>query len=104
MLEAFKIAKSNCEVPVKMLMIGKMDEEYLWKEIKRIGIIDSVVFTGLIDHDNLPEYMNLIDIAVAPYFERHLKYGSPVKLFEYLAMEKPTIIPVSRTACKNTQK
>ncbi len=93
MLEAFKIAKSNCEVPVKMLMIGKMDEEYLWEEIKRIGITDSVVFTGLIDHACLPEYMNLIDIAVAPYFERHIRYGSPVKLFEYLAMEKPTIIP-----------
>ena len=93
MLEAFKIAKMNCEVPVKMLMIGKMEEEYLWKEIKRFGIADSVVFTGLIEHACLPEFMNLIDIAVAPYFERHIRYGSPVKLFEYMAMEKPTIIP-----------
>ena len=37
--------------------------------------------------------MNLIDIAVAPYFENRLKDASPMKLFEYMAMAKPVIIP-----------
>lgn len=93
MLEAFKIAQNRSESPLKMLMVGRMDEECLWKEIKKIGIDNSVVFTGLIDHSQVPQFINLIDIAVAPYLERHLKYRSPIKLFEYMAMEKPTIIP-----------
>jgi len=93
MLDAFKIAEMKSQVPLKMFMVGRMDEEYLWKEIKRIGITDSVVFTGLIDHSQVAQFINLIDIAVAPYQEKHIKYRSPVKLFEYMAMEKPVVVP-----------
>ena len=93
MLEAFKIAKIESGIPLKMLMIGRMDEDCLWKEIKRLGITKSVVFTGFINHSQVPKFMNLIDIAVAPYFERRLIDRSPIKLFEYMAMEKPTVIP-----------
>ncbi|MBW2310381.1 MAG: glycosyltransferase family 4 protein [Deltaproteobacteria bacterium] len=93
MLEAFKICKMKSQVPFKMLMVGKMDEGYLVEEIKKIGIEDSVVFTGLIDHFLLPQLIDLIDIAVAPYFGKHLLYASPMKVFEYMSMEKPVIIP-----------
>jgi glycosyltransferase involved in cell wall biosynthesis len=93
MLEAFKIAKMKSGEPLKILMIGKIDKGYLWKEIKRLEITDSVVFTGFINHARVPEFMSLIDIAVAPYFERQLIDGSPIKLFEYMAMGKPTVIP-----------
>ena len=93
MFEAFKICKMKSQVPFKMLMVGKMDEEYLLEEIEKIGIEDSVVFTGFVDHLHVPKFLSLIDIAVAPYFKKNIEFGSPVKLFEYMSMKKPVVIP-----------
>lgn len=93
MLKAFQIAEKITKAPIKLLMVGRMDENFLNHTINELRIDDLVVFTGLIEHDRLPKIMNLIDIAVAPYLERRLKYASPMKLFEYMAMEKPIIIP-----------
>ncbi len=93
MLKAFQIAEKRAKIPIKLLMAGRMDENCLNHTINELKLDDFVAFTGLIEHDRLPKIMNLIDIAVAPYFEKHLKDGSPMKLFEYMAMEKPVIIP-----------
>lgn len=93
MLEAFKIAKMKSPLSLKMLMVGKMDEEYLRGKIKKLGITDSIIFTGHIDHSDVPRYINIIDIAIAPYLKKHLTSRSPIKLFEYMSMEKPVIIP-----------
>lgn len=93
MLRAFQIAEKREKNPIKLLMVGRMDENYLNKTIKELKIDDLVTFTGFIEHERLPETMNLIDIAVAPYFENRLKDASPMKLFEYMAMAKPVIIP-----------
>jgi glycosyltransferase involved in cell wall biosynthesis len=93
LLSAFKILLTNVKVPIKLLMIGRMDEEYLAEVLRDYGLSDSVVFTSHIKHSEVPTYMNLIDIAVAPYYKASLGYRSPIKLFEYMAMAKPTIIP-----------
>lgn len=93
MLEAFKIAKMKSPLSLKMLMVGKMDEEYLREKIKKLGITDSIIFTGHIEHSDVPRYINIIDIAIAPYLKKHLTSRSPIKLFEYMSMEKLVIIP-----------
>ena len=93
MLKAFEISKKITKHPVKLFMVGRIDEKFLRRIIKNLEINNSVVFTGFIEHYKLPKIMNLIDIAVAPYFEKRLKNASPMKLFEYMAMEKAVIIP-----------
>lgn len=74
-----------------MLMIG--DGELL-DEIKSIvdanQLHDQFVFTGRIAHDEVPEHIAAMDIAVLP--DSNI-YGSPMKIFEYMAMEVPVIAP-----------
>ena len=93
MLKAFQIAEKSTTIPIKLIMAGRMDVNFLKQVIKKLGIGNLVIFTGFIEHDKVPKVMNLIDIAVAPYFEKRLIDASPMKLFEYMAMEKPVIIP-----------
>ena len=51
----------------------------------------SVVFTGLVQHDNIPEYLAAMDIVLAPYPELTFFYYSPLKIFEYMACSKPVV-------------
>jgi len=64
------------------------------------GMKDSFIFTGPIDYDHVPEYMNACDVLVAPYNPDRIKsseqvrkhgLGSPLKVFEYMAVGKPVI-------------
>lgn len=49
-----------------------------------------IVYTGLIPHREMPEYLAAMDIAVLPHTQ---PYCSPLKLFEYMAMGKATLAP-----------
>jgi glycosyltransferase involved in cell wall biosynthesis len=50
-----------------------------------------VFFTGLIPHGQIPAYLDAADILVSPHVrmpEGQPFFGSPTKIFEYMAMEK----------------
>jgi len=51
---------------------------------------EHVTFTGRIPHDAIPQYIAAMDIAVLPNSNN---YGSPMKLFEYMAAGKPVVAP-----------
>ncbi len=65
---------------------------------RRLGVADRFVFTKAVDYERVPELLAAADICVAP-FEPQLhgpsrKQGftlDPLKVFEYLALGKPTI-------------
>jgi len=57
--------------------------KYEWK--------NRVIFTGYIEHSQTPLYVNLFDIALAPYAASGLFYYSPVKVFEYMAQGKAVV-------------
>jgi glycosyltransferase involved in cell wall biosynthesis len=51
-----------------------------------VGIGHAVQFTGLLPHAEIPRLLSTADMAVAPYPKmRHEFWGSPTKLFEYMA-------------------
>jgi glycosyltransferase involved in cell wall biosynthesis len=53
-----------------------------------------VIFTGLIAHDAVARYMDAADIFVSPHTpmqDGSQFFGSPTKVFEYMAMAKPII-------------
>jgi len=81
---------------VKFLMVGPYFEKTQKLAIER-GVADSFVFTGPVPYFEAPHYINAADILVAPYnpakSELRRKYGigSPLKVFEYMACEKPVI-------------
>jgi glycosyltransferase involved in cell wall biosynthesis len=45
---------------------------------------------GAVAHEEVPGYVNAMDVALLPHSER---FNSPMKLFEYLAMGKPVVAP-----------
>lgn len=51
----------------------------------------SVVLTGYVPHQEIPEYVAAMDIVLAPYPKMDFFYFSPLKLFEYMAAGKPVI-------------
>ena len=59
---------------------------------RRLGQIASLraVFTGRVNHDDVCKYVQLMDVAVMPNSNT---YGSPMKVFEYMAMGKAVIAP-----------
>ncbi len=72
------------------------------KQIQRIETNDrqpNVYFYGHCEHSEVPAYLKAFDICVAPYQHRALiktghntsRWISPMKIFEYMAIQKPMI-------------
>jgi len=81
----------------KAIILGK-NAEILKPLSTSLGVIDKLVFTGPIKHEEVPEYIAAADIGVAPYdpsgvkdMERFGFYFSPIKIFEYMACSKPVV-------------
>jgi len=76
---------------LRVLLVGdgaqRDESEALAKEL---GIGDRVVFPGRVPHAAIPDYMGAMDIGVMPNSN---VYGSPMKVFEYMAMGMPAVAP-----------
>jgi len=59
--------------------------------IKNKGLGDKFTLTGAVAHLDVPKYISAMDIGLAPYERLEPFYGSPMKIFEYMAMSKPVI-------------
>ena len=80
---------------VKFLIIG---DGKLFTEVKRIisnsGYQENVIFTGQIPQSEGPKYLGACDILLSPHVRNpdgSKFFGSPTKLFEYMAMGKAII-------------
>jgi glycosyltransferase involved in cell wall biosynthesis len=80
------------EERVKLFMIGDGITMPLVKQtIEKLAIKESCLLTGLIPQEKGPEYLAACDILVAshkPNPDGTPFFGSPTKLFEYMAMGK----------------
>ena len=62
--------------------------------------VDNVFFLGRKDYADLPKYGCNVDICIIPFLINDITEAtSPVKLFEYMAMEKP-IVTTALPECK----
>jgi len=80
---------------VRLLMIGAGPQLASAKHIVAgAGLSDLVEFTGLVPQEQGPQYLAACDIVAAPHVpnpDGSPFFGSPTKLFEYMAMGKPII-------------
>jgi len=85
--------------PVVFLVVG--DGEDLGR-VRRLAsqaeVAHRFVFTGRVEHDDIGSYLAAADICVAPYaparhpiFRRHGMDRDPIKVLEYMALEKPCV-------------
>ena len=65
--------------------------QQLRNTVKENGWSSKVKFIDFVPHDELYKYVDVFDIALAPYSDKNLFYYSPVKLFEYMVRAKPVL-------------
>ena len=88
------VAKARAEWPeIAALIVGdgrfRPTLEALAAEL---GIADSVVFTGRIEQDRVPDHYALLDLFAIPRRDLEVcRYVTPLKPFEALAMEIPVL-------------
>lgn len=76
---------------VVFLLVG--DGEFrrrLQDELNILEFDQRVVFTGKVAHKDVPSYVSAMDITILPDSNT---YGSPMKIFEYMASRKAVIAP-----------
>ena len=80
----------------KLLIVGGSlftDYESDLKELARnLAIDDKVIFTGLVEYKNLPEYISAMDVCLIPLSPpQWVHIAMPNKFFEYSACGKPIL-------------
>jgi glycosyltransferase involved in cell wall biosynthesis len=76
---------------VKVLLVGDGPEMDNLKETAfRLGMEREVIFSGPVPRDDVPAYIDAMDICVLPDSNA---FGSPIALFEFMAMGKPCVVP-----------
>lgn len=60
------------------------------ERVRAAGLEERVLFTGRVPHGELPAYIAAFHVGVMPDSN---DYGSPMKIFEYMAMGKPVVVP-----------
>jgi len=92
-LKSVFLALKDLDVDIRMLVVGK--EGRFEKNVdlaKKFGIYDRVVFTGMIPYSQVPKYISAMNICLIPFKRNAIsKDALPLKLFEYMACEKPVI-------------
>jgi len=76
------------------LFVGDGDERPAAERILSQLRIGAFTFTGRIPHDRVPSYLDACDILVSPHVplaDGSEFFGSPTKLFEYMAMARAIV-------------
>ena len=76
---------------IKVLLVGDGPEmENLKQTARTFGMESAVIFSGPVPRDDVPAYIDAMDICVLPDSNA---FGSPIALFEFMAMGKPCVVP-----------
>src|SRR6202790_2509749 len=76
---------------IKVLLVGDGPEmENLKHTASRLGMESAVILPGPVPRDDVPAYIDAMDICVLPDSNA---FGSPMALFEFMAMGKPCVVP-----------
>jgi glycosyltransferase involved in cell wall biosynthesis len=80
---------------VHLMLIGDSEYKKEYENLAReLGIIEKVTFTGRVPFSEVPRHLAACDILVSPHVPVAAGipfHGSPLKIFEYMAMGKPIV-------------
>lgn len=86
------VQKQETEKPVRLLLVGDgMQMPVVRSVLTQAGVMDRCILTGMIPQIQGPSYLAACDILVSPQIpnpDGTPFFGSPTKLFEYMAMGK----------------
>lgn len=79
---------------LKFIIVGDGRlKKNLMRKVLESNFEKEFIFTGMVDYRDIPFFINIADICIAPFIsKRNCKTGvSPLKIFEYMACGKPII-------------
>lgn len=83
---------ARADAGVRLLCVGEGPElEPARRKIALLGLQNRVVLTGRVPHADVPAYLDVMDVSVAPYVADSGFYFSPLKVVEALAMGTPVV-------------
>jgi glycosyltransferase involved in cell wall biosynthesis len=89
-IEAFELVKEQYRGKISLAMIGPFssnEQQYFKTIVRQKKLDDSILFTGMIPHNEVLSYYSSFDVAIA-YHETNLpiyNVAVPTKILEYLA-------------------
>jgi glycosyltransferase involved in cell wall biosynthesis len=94
---AYELRQSGMDIQLTLVGDGP-EKQNLMQQAERLGIKEYVSFPGRLPGEQIPEAIAQFDLGYSGYRPTHSgeMYGSPLKLYEYMAMAKP--VAVSRNA------
>ncbi len=100
LIAATKLAIPQDDQLYFLLIGGGPLYEPVNEEIKAAGLEKRVILTGPVPYQQMPLYLSLADCGLAPFdTSKHAPlreagfYWSPLKIFEYMALGLPSIVP-----------
>lgn len=90
----FKAVKQLTDrLEIRLLIVGGgIGYEENVNLARKYGLLKNIVFTGTVPYTQLPKYISCMDVCVIPFKSNTVSQNSlPLKLFEYMACEKPVI-------------
>jgi len=99
-----EIVKTLANHPYLIIML--VGDGARFEPIKKIiadaGLENQFILTGRVTHDEVSSYLSAMDFGILPDSN---DYGSPMKLFEFMAMEKgmvaPSFSPITEVVADN---
>jgi glycosyltransferase involved in cell wall biosynthesis len=92
---AHAIALMPADARIRFLLVGAGSlRDEAAAIIREGGAGERVVFTGVVEHERVPSMLDACDILVSPHIpleDGSEFFGSPTKLFEYMAMGKAIV-------------
>ncbi len=91
-IEVFDIVRREIHSTRLLIIGGGRKLDYLKSIASEKTISDRVYFTDYIQSDQIPSYLSLADVALAPFEKNNVtRAKSPLKIAEYLAMGLPVV-------------
>ena len=91
--EAITLMPANSGIRFLLVGAGRFRDE-VERIIRAAGKTDGVIFTGHLEHERIPPLLDACDILLSPHVpleDGSEFFGSPTKLFEYMAMGKAIV-------------
>jgi glycosyltransferase involved in cell wall biosynthesis len=92
------LKKKQKKVPFLFLVGDGHYRTKLQSMSEELGITESIIWTGYIPHEDVRSAINACDVMLAPVAKKHLEFkgSGPLKIWEYLACDKPILVSEHR--------
>ena len=92
-IDALSLLKSKIPNILLILVGPSKESDKIWLKNKLIdtNMIENVKYLGILESEKVWELIENSDVCIYPFQNEELAYVFPVKVFEYLALNKPVI-------------